>query len=64
MAEGNSAWVIGELKGRSHHTVRYHVKDIYRKLDASTQLTAILKAFRMGLINPANIQPPSEDSHD
>lgn len=51
-AEGKSNWAIGEILGISEHSVKFHVQNIYRKLDANSRIAAVVKAIRMGLIQP------------
>lgn len=51
-AEGKSNWAIGEILGISEHSVKFHVRNVYRKLDANSRIAAVVKAIRMGLIQP------------
>jgi hypothetical protein len=32
--------------------VKFHLKNVYAKLDVSTRQTAVVKAIRLGLITP------------
>ncbi|MBT9596630.1 MAG: autoinducer binding domain-containing protein [Vitreoscilla sp.] len=48
--EGKSAWATGQLLGMSEHTVNFHLRNIFRKLDASSKQVAVLKAISLGLI--------------
>lgn len=48
--EGKSAWATGQLLGMSEHTVNFHLRNIFRKLDASWSKVAVLKAISLGLI--------------
>ncbi len=41
---------IGEALHISHHTVRSHIKSIYRKLKVSTRAQAAIKASQQGII--------------
>jgi DNA-binding CsgD family transcriptional regulator len=49
-AEGKSAWNVGEILGVSEHTVNFHMRNIFRKLDCSSKPQALLKAMQIGLI--------------
>ena len=51
-AHGKSNWAIGEILGISAHGVRFHVQNIYKKLDANSRIAAVVKAIRLGLIQP------------
>lgn len=48
--EGKSAWSVGEIIGVSEHTVNFHLRKIFKKLDASNKHQAVLKAINAGLI--------------
>lgn len=54
MAEGAPPKVIAASMGISVHTVRGHVKNIYWKLDAHSQLEAVAIARRRGLLSYAS----------
>ncbi|MBI5257922.1 MAG: autoinducer binding domain-containing protein [Burkholderiales bacterium] len=49
-SEGKSAWAVGEIMGVSEHTVNFHLRSIFRKLDASSKHQAVIKALSFGLI--------------
>ena len=49
---GKSRWEIARILDISEETVKFHVKNCVRKLDADSKVTAVLKALRLGLINP------------
>lgn len=49
-SEGKSAWAVGEILGVSEHTVNFHLRSIFRKLDASSKHQAVIKALSFGLI--------------
>ena len=51
-AQGKSNWTIGEILGISAHGVRFHIQNIYKKLDANSRIAAVVKAIRLGLIQP------------
>lgn len=52
-AEGKSVPVIGAILSISVGAVKFHLQNIYKKLDVSSRQTAIVKAIRLGLINPS-----------
>ena len=52
-AEGKSDSVIGEIIGVSHATIRFHMNNIFKKLDANERTLATVKAIRQGLILPS-----------
>jgi DNA-binding NarL/FixJ family response regulator len=52
MAEGLDARAIAGELGISVHTCRGYVKSILSKLDAHSQLEAVMKAIRIGLLAP------------
>ncbi len=54
-AEGKTDEEIGIILSLSPHTVRWHWKKIFVKLDARGRLYAITKAISMGLVTPAFI---------
>lgn len=49
-AAGKSNWSIGEILKISEHGVDFHMRNILRKLDADTRVTAVVKALHGGLI--------------
>ena len=51
LAEGRTTVDISELLYLSHHTVRNHVRNILGKLDARSQLEAVVIAASMGLVS-------------
>lgn len=57
-AEGKTDEEIAVILNLSAHTVRWHWKKIFTKLDARGRLYAITKAISMGLVTPARISPP------
>jgi DNA-binding NarL/FixJ family response regulator len=50
IAEGSSDRTIGEALHISEHTVRSHIKNLYRKLGVSSRAHAVAKALREGII--------------
>ncbi|MBI1180554.1 MAG: hypothetical protein GC201_08345 [Alphaproteobacteria bacterium] len=51
-AQGKSNWTIGEIIGISEHGVEFHVRNILKKLDVDSRITAVVRALHMGLIVP------------
>lgn len=51
-AEGKSIGAIAAILSLSYHTVNFHLKNTYTKLNVSTRQTAVVKAIRLGLITP------------
>lgn len=49
-AEGKTNWETAQILEISEHTVVFHRKRIFRKLDASNVTTAVAKCIRRGLI--------------
>lgn len=47
---GKTAWETGLLLSISEATVKYHLKNILAKLDATSKHVAVLKAISLGLI--------------
>lgn len=56
-AEGKSTYSIGEILSISENTVKYHLKNIYRKLNVTDRIQAVIKAIFLGLINPPKVSP-------
>lgn len=50
IACGKSSWDIGMILHISENTVKFHVKNALRKLDANTRILAVVKAIRYGFI--------------
>jgi DNA-binding CsgD family transcriptional regulator len=51
-AKGKSNWTIGEILHISQHGVDFHLRNVLRKLSADSRITAVVKALRLGLIEP------------
>ena len=51
VATGKSNWAIGEILNISEHGVDFHIRNILRKLDTDSRLTAVVKALHNGLLN-------------
>lgn len=54
-AEGKSDSVVAEILGITHSAVRFHMNNIFRKLDANERTLAVVKSIRYGLIQPQKI---------
>ena len=48
--EGKTAWAVGAILGVTEGTINFHLRNIFRKLGASSKHQAVLKALRMRLI--------------
>jgi DNA-binding CsgD family transcriptional regulator len=48
--QGKSAWAVGEILSISEHTVNFHLRNVFRKLDASSKHQAVLKAMALGIL--------------
>lgn len=57
-AEGKSDPVIADILGITHSTVRFHISNIFRKLNVNERTLAVVKAIRMRLISPSYIVTP------
>ena len=49
--EGKSTWEIATILGSSERTVKFHVGNLLRKLDATSRPHAVAKALEMGLLS-------------
>jgi DNA-binding CsgD family transcriptional regulator len=54
-ADGKSDGVIAEIIGISHATIRFHMNNIFKKLNANERTLATVKAIRHGLILPSYV---------
>lgn len=48
---GKSDWVISKIIGISHHTVRFHLREAFRRMGGETSEWAIYHAGKMGLFD-------------
>lgn len=48
--EGKTAWGVGAILGVTEATVNFHLRNVFRKLGASSKHQAVLKALKMRLI--------------
>ena len=55
-AEGKGDAVIAELIGVTYPTIRFHMNNIFKKLDASERTLATVKAIRLGPILPSLVR--------
>ena len=54
VAKGFKFAEIAELLAISRHTVKTHVRHIYRKLEVDSRSTAIYEALQLGLVKPGD----------
>ena len=48
--EGKSSWAIGMLFSISERTVKFHLSNLFTKLDVSNRTQAVARAVRLGLL--------------
>jgi len=48
--EGKTAWEIGVILSISERTVKFHLKNIYKKLNVTNRPQAVAKAIRYGIV--------------
>lgn len=48
--EGKSGWAVAQLLHVSPHTVDYHLRNVFRKLDVTGKHQAVIKAMQLGLL--------------
>ena len=56
LGQGMPARGIARVLGISVHTCRGYLKSVHAKLGVSTQLEAVIKAKRLGLIDPPGMR--------
>ncbi|WP_245442680.1 LuxR family transcriptional regulator [Mesorhizobium hawassense] len=49
-AKGKSSWEIGKILGLSINTVNFHIKNVMRKMDANSRITAAIEVLKRGMI--------------
>ncbi|CCV12770.1 LuxR family transcriptional regulator [Mesorhizobium sp. STM 4661] len=49
-ARGKSSWEIGKILGISVNTVNFHIKNVMRKMDANSRITAVVEVLKRGTI--------------
>jgi len=47
---GKSSWSTGEILCMSENTVKFHMKNIYQKLGASSRSQAVIRGLELGII--------------
>lgn len=52
VATGKSNWEIAEALTVSQHTVDFHLRNIFKKLNVTSRIAAVVKAVRLSLIAP------------
>jgi DNA-binding CsgD family transcriptional regulator len=52
MLFGKTNSEIGDILGVSCHTIGFHVRNLFQKLDANTRTYAVVKAIRYGILIP------------
>ena len=60
-AEGKTDPEIGIILSITVNTVRFHWKNIFRKLAANGRTYAITKALRQQIITPASVRNPCQN---
>ena len=55
-AEGKTDFEIGMIMNISSYTVDFHMRNIMRKSNAHSRVTAVVKALACGLISPASLR--------
>ncbi|TFY88922.1 LuxR family transcriptional regulator [Pseudomonas kairouanensis] len=48
-AEGKTVWEISQIRATSEATVKFHLRNIYGKLEVSNRVQAMNEAVRRGL---------------
>ncbi len=56
VAEGKSDSIIADIIGVSHAAIRFHLNNIFKKLNANERTLATVKALRLGLILPSYVR--------
>ncbi|WP_245426207.1 LuxR family transcriptional regulator [Mesorhizobium sp. WSM3862] len=49
-AKGKSSWEIGKILGISINTVNFHIKNVIRKMNANSRITAAIEVLKRGII--------------
>ncbi|MEM9782819.1 MAG: helix-turn-helix transcriptional regulator [Pseudomonadota bacterium] len=50
VARGKTNWEVSRILSISENTVRFHLKNAFRKLDATSRSSAVMRAIQAGLI--------------
>ncbi|MGX5829342.1 helix-turn-helix transcriptional regulator [Mesorhizobium sp. 43Arga] len=48
--KGKSSWEIGKILGISVNTVNFHIKNVMKKMDANSRITAAMEVVRRGIV--------------
>lgn len=48
--EGKTSWEIGKIMSTSERTIKFHLKNVYMKLNVSNRAQAVAKISRLGLV--------------
>lgn len=59
LMEGNSNEEIGRSLSISERTVRFHLRNVFAKLDVDNRVQAVSKAIQLGLIDRTPAQSES-----
>jgi DNA-binding CsgD family transcriptional regulator len=51
VADGKSTWDISEIESITENTVKFHLRNVLKKLGVSTRAAAVAKAFRLGILD-------------
>ena len=52
VARGKTNWEVSRILDISENTVRFHLKNVFRKLDATSRSSAVMRAIQAGVIEP------------
>jgi len=55
-SEGKSNNDIAAFLGISNHVIKFHLNNIFSKLNANDRVLAVVKALRFGLITPSYVK--------
>ena len=50
VSEGKTNWEIAKILSITEHGVDYHLRNIFKKLEVNSRITAVSKAFQLGLV--------------
>lgn len=59
-SEGKSDTMIADILQIKHSTVRYHISNIFKKLEVNERTLAVVKAIKMRLITPSSVGIPHQ----